>query len=267
MLKKLLMTGAAGGVGKALRPHLRTFAQTVVLSDIAAVDDPAEHESFVACDLAERDAVDDLVKGVDGIVHLGGVSVERPFDMILQANILGAYNLFEAARRNGRPRIVFASSNHVVGYYRRDERLDSTVVPKPDSFYGVSKAFGENLASLYFDKFGQECLSVRIGSCFPKPRNPRMLATWLAVEDFSALCARAFEAPRLGNAIVYGVSDNDEVWWDNRMAAFLGWKPKHSSAGWRAETLADAPTEDPRDPAVIFQGGAFASAGHPEETD
>lgn len=264
-MKRLLLTGAAGGLGTLLRPHLAAFAERVVLSDIAAIDDLAGHESFTACDLSDRMAVDALMGGVDGIIHLGGVSVEKPFDMILSGNIVGAYNLFEAARHHGRPRIIFASSNHAIGFYRRDERLDATAVPRPDSLYGVSKVFGESLASLYFDKFGQECLSIRIGSCFEKPRNPRMLATWLAVEDLADLCRCAFEAPRLGNTIVYGASDNDEQWWDNGKAAFLGWRPKHSSAKWRAEVLAQAPAEDPADPAVIFQGGGFAAAGHPAD--
>lgn len=265
MLKKLLLTGAAGGVGSALRPLLPRIAETVLLSDIKGVENLAGHERFQRCDLSDQDAVDKLVEGVDGIIHLGGVSVERPFDMILNGNIVGVYNLFEAARRFGRPRIVFASSNHVIGYYRRDERIDSSVPPRPDSLYGVSKAFGENLASLYFDKFGQECLSVRIGSCFPKPLNPRMLATWLDVEDLLDLCARAFEAPRLGHTIVYGASDNDEIWWDNRNAAFLGWRPKRSSAQWRAEVLANAAPERPDSPSVIYQGGAFTEAGHPAD--
>jgi len=264
MLKRLLMTGAAGGVGTAIRPLLPALAETVLLSDITPLGDLQPHESFQACDLGDRKAMDRLVAGVDGILHLGGISVEQPFDPILTANILGAYNLFEAARHHGRPRIIFASSNHVVGFYRRDERIDATALPHPDSLYGVSKVFGESLASLYFDKFGQECLSVRIGSCFPQPKNIRMLATWLAVEDLLDLCTCAFAVPKLGNAIVYGMSDNDEVWWDNSRAAFLGWKPKHGSQRWRAGIMA-AMTEDPQDPATIYQGGAFASAGHPED--
>ncbi|TPW29877.1 NAD-dependent epimerase/dehydratase family protein [Pararhizobium mangrovi] len=265
MLKKLLMTGAAGGVGKALRPFLPDFAESVVLSDREPISDLAGHESFTACELSDRQAVSDLVFGCDGIIHLGGISVEKPFDTILEGNIVGAYNLFEAARGHGRPRIVFASSNHVIGYYRRDERLHIDVVPQPDSFYGVSKAFGENLASLYFHKFGQECLSVRIGSCFEKPKNPRMLATWLAVEDLADLCARAFASPRLANTIVYGASDNEESWWDNSGSSFLGWKPKHTAAKWRESVLAEAAPEDPNDPAVVYQGGGFAAAGHPED--
>ncbi|HWT99020.1 MAG TPA: NAD(P)-dependent oxidoreductase [Terriglobales bacterium] len=264
MLKRLLMTGAAGGVGTAIRPLLPALTETVLLSDLTTMGDLQPHESFQACDLGDRNAMDRLVAGVDGILHLGGISVEQPFDPILNANILGAYNLFEAARHHGRPRIIFASSNHVVGFYRRDERIDATALPRPDSLYGVSKVFGESLASLYFDKFGQECLSIRIGSCFPQPKNPRMLATWLAVEDLLDLCVCAFTVPKLGNAIVYGMSDNDEVWWDNSQAAFLGWKPKRSSHRWRAEITAAMP-EDPKDLATIYQGGAFASAGHPED--
>lgn len=264
MLKRLLVTGAAGGVGTAIRPLLPALAESVLLSDIAPVGELQAHETFRPCDLVDKAAVDRLVAGVDGILHLGGISIEKPFDLILNGNIIGAYNIFEAARHHGRPRIIFASSNHVVGFYRRDEKIDATALPRPDSLYGVSKVFGESLASLYFDKFGQECLSIRIGSCFPEPRNPRMLATWLAIEDLSDLCACAFAVPRLGNATVYGVSDNEEVWWDNNAASFLGWKPKRSSRPWRAAIMSST-TEDPGDPATLYQGGTFASSGHPED--
>lgn len=265
MLERLLLTGAAGGVGTALRPWLSGIARHVVLSDVAPIAEPAGHESSVTCDLSDRAAVRQLVAGCDGIIHLGGISVEKPFDMILDANIIGAYNLFEAARAHDQPRIVFASSNHVVGYYSREQKLDARVMPRPDSLYGLSKAFGENLASLYFDKFGQECLSIRIGSCFEQPKNPRMLATWLAAEDLADLCQRAFAAPRLGNTIMYGVSDNDEIWWDNATADFLGWRPRHSANRWRDAVLANAEPEAPNDPAVVFQGGGFAAAGHPDD--
>jgi uronate dehydrogenase len=265
MLERLLLTGAAGGLGQALRPMLPQIARSVVLSDIIAIDDVKPHETFHACDLGDRPAVDALFDRVDGVIHLGGISIEKPFDLILNGNIVGAYNVFEAARHHGKPRIIFASSNHAIGFYRRDQRIDSSVLPKPDTLYGLSKAFGENLASLYFDKFGQECLSVRIGSCFPKPRDRRMLATWLAVEDLFELCARAFEAPKLGHTIVYGASANDESWWDNGNAAFLGWRPKHSSAKWRAEIYATPSGQKPDDPAVVFQGGAFTALGHPDD--
>jgi uronate dehydrogenase len=265
MLKTLLMTGAAGGVATALRPLLSELAETVVLSDIVAVDDLGANERFVRCDVTDRAGLDALVKGVDGIIHLGGVSTEKPFDMILEGNILGLYNLYEAARHNGKPRIIFASSNHAIGFYRRDQRLDNKVPPRPDSLYGVSKVFGEGLASMYFDKFGQETLSVRIGSCFPKPRNRRMLATWLSARDLMTLCGRAFDTQWLGHTIVYGASANDEQWWDNGNAGFLGWAPQDSSSKWRAEVLANAEPEAISDPAVLYHGGGFAAGGHPED--
>ncbi|MGX1307566.1 uronate dehydrogenase [Amorphus suaedae] len=265
MLDKLLLTGAAGGLGTRLRPLLPDLARSVVLSDVTAISDLADHETFRACDLGDAAAVEGLFDGVDGVIHLGGISVERPWELILSANVAGCYNVFEAARHSGQPRIIFASSNHVVGFYRRDERLDNLALPKPDTLYGVSKAFGESLASFYFDKFGQECLAVRIGSCVDKPQNPRMLATWLAVEDFFDLVQRAFAAPRLGYTIVYGASANDESWWDNTRAGFLGWTPKHTSATWRAEVVATAAPEAPTDAAVIYQGGAFVTLGHPDD--
>ncbi|MCQ1855396.1 NAD-dependent epimerase/dehydratase family protein [Neorhizobium galegae] len=265
MLKRLLLTGAAGGVGRAIRPMLKEIAEHVVLSDIGEIADAGANETFIRCDLADAAGVARLVEGVDGIIHLGGISLEKTFDLIVQGNIVGLYNIYEAAHHNGLPRIVFASSNHVVGYYRCDERLDNTVVPKPDSLYGASKVFGEAIASLYFEKFGQETLSVRIGLCFDKPANTRMLATWLSYRDFFSLCRRAFAAPRIAHTIVYGASANDEQWWDNRNAAFLGWKPEDTSAKWRVEVETAAGRQDPTDPAVIYQGGAFASAGHPDD--
>lgn len=265
MLKTLLLTGAAGTVGTAMRPLLKALSQTVVLSDLSDISDLQPHERFVKCDLADHAAVNALVAGVDGIIHLGGISIEKPFELILKGNIEGVYNLYEAARHNGKPRIVFASSNHTIGFHSRDQRLDSDSPMRPDSLYGVSKCFGENLASFYYDKFQQETLSVRIGSCTPKPVTTRMLATWLSVGDLVSLCRAGFEAPRLGHAVVYGASNNDESWWDNGNARFLGWKPQDSAAKWRAEVLAEAGKEDPQDPAIIYQGGVFTTLGHPAD--
>ncbi|BES73090.1 NAD(P)-dependent oxidoreductase [Marinobacter nanhaiticus D15-8W] len=265
MLKRLLVTGAAGGVGTAIRPHLQNLAEQVRLSDIADLGQAAGHEELVPCDLGDAQAVRELVKDCDGIIHLGGVSVEQPWNAILQANIIGAYNLYEAARYLGKPRIVFASSNHTIGYYPRTTRIDTEVPRRPDSLYGVSKCFGEDLASLYHDKFGMETLSVRIGSCFPKPKDTRMMATWLSVEDFMRLMKRAFVAPKLGYTVIYGASANTELWWDNSKSAFLGWVPQDSSEPWRDEIEAEAGTIDPEAPEVVYQGGKFVAAGHPDD--
>lgn len=265
MLNRILVTGAAGGVGKAIRPYLDQLAEKVRLSDIAELGEAQPHEELVPCDLADADAVRKLVADCDGIIHLGGVSVEQPWNAILQANIIGAYNLYEAARNLGKPRIVFASSNHTIGFYPRTTRIDTEVPRRPDSLYGLSKCFGEDLASLYYHKFDIETLSVRIGSCFPKPKDTRMMATWLSVEDFMRLMKRAFVAPKLGCTVVYGASANTESWWDNSKSAFLGWAPQDSSEPWRVEVEAEAGGLDPHDPEVVYQGGKFVAAGHPDD--
>ena len=258
-MKRLLITGAAGGLGRMMRDRLAPLAETLRLSDIVGIDDPRPNEEVVTCDLADAGAVMRLVEGCDGIVHLGGVSVERSFDLILDANIVGLYNLYEAARAHAMPRIMFASSNHTVGFHPQDRRLKASDPMKPDGLYGVSKCFGEAIASMYHSKFGQETLIVRIGSCFERPANRRMLSTWFSADDFARLIERMFAVPRLGCPIVWGASDNPSSWWDNSEAAWLGWRPEDTSERFRAEVEAAAPAPDRDDPVAVWQGGAFCA--------
>ncbi|HWH82131.1 MAG TPA: NAD(P)-dependent oxidoreductase, partial [Burkholderiaceae bacterium] len=173
--RRLLLTGAAGGLGRVLRPRLKAHCAVLRLSDIAPLGAAAAGEELVPAALEDASAMLALLDGVDAVVHLGGVSVEGPFAPILQANIVGAYNLYEAARRQRVRRIVFASSNHVTGFYRQDEVIDPLMPMRPDGYYGLSKAFGENLAQFYFDRYGIETVSLRIGSSFPEPKDRRML--------------------------------------------------------------------------------------------
>jgi uronate dehydrogenase len=265
MMNRILITGAAGGLGKLLRQSLAGYAPVLRLSDMADLGEAAPGEEVAPCDLADADAVMKLVAGCDYIVHLGGKSIEGTFEEILQSNIRGTYNVFEAARRHGKPRILFASSNHAIGFHKREDRLDGNSLQRPDSLYGVSKCFGESLGSYYYDKFGLENVCVRIGSCFPEPKDRRMLATWLSAGDFISLIKRVAEATRIGHTIVYGASDNQEQWWDNSHAAFLGWVPQDSSEQFRAKVEAAHPRQDPEDIAVRYQGGGFAAAGHFED--
>jgi uronate dehydrogenase len=202
-----------------------------------------------------------LLQGIDAVVHLGGISTEQPFDAILQANIVGAYNLYEAARQHGVKRIVFASSNHVTGFYRQDEVIDATMPVRPDGYYGLSKAFGENLSRFYFDRYGIETVCLRIGSSFPEPRDRRMLATWLSYDDLERLVVASLTAPVVGHSIVFGMSDNTTTWWDNTAARHVGFRPQDSSEPFRAALEAAQPTLDRQDPAVIYQGGAFVRMG------
>ena len=262
--ERLLLTGAAGGLGRVLRPRLRPWSRTLRLSDVAAMDPAGPGEEVVPCDLADKAAVDGLLKGCNAVVHLGGISVERPFEEILEANIKGVFHLYEGARRHGVRRVVFASSNHVIGFHPQGLRLDADSPRRPDGYYGLSKSFGEDLSRFYFDRYGIETACLRIGSSFPEPKDRRMLITWLSYDDLTELVRCCLVAPALGHTIVYGMSANRETWWDNSKVRQLGFEPRDSSEPFRSKVEA-LPPLDPADPAARFQGGGFVKAG-PFET-
>ena len=261
---RLLLTGAAGALGRVLRQGLKPFARTLRLSDIAPMEAAGPGEEVVPCDLADKAGVDSLVSGCDAIVHFGGVSVERPFEEILEANIKGVFHVYEGARRHGVKRVVFASSNHVVGFHPQGEIIDADCPKRPDGYYGLSKSYGEDLSRFYFDRYGIETACLRIGSSFPQPKDRRMLVTWLSYRDLTQLVSRCLLAPRLGHTIVYGMSANRDRWWDNAKAAHIGFSPQDSSEPFRAEVEKQPPL-DAMDPAKRFQGGAFVRMG-PFET-
>ncbi|GFM80453.1 uronate dehydrogenase [Pseudomonas cichorii] len=258
---RLLLTGAAGGLGKVLRKTLRPYAKTLRLSDIAELAPAIDSsEEIQRCDLSDKQAVHQLVEGVDAILHFGGVSVERPFEEILGANIAGVFHIYEAARRHGVKRVIFASSNHVIGFYKQDQVIDAHAPRRPDGYYGLSKSYGEDMASFYFDRYGIETVSIRIGSSFDEPQNRRMMSTWLSYDDLTQLLERALYTPNVGHTVVYGMSDNKTVWWDNRLASHLEYSPKDSSEVFRAKVEAQ-PMPAADDPAMVYQGGAFVAAG------
>ena len=259
--RRLLLTGAAGNLGKELRPRLKAYCETLRLSHRSEMGAAGTGEEIVIADLSDADAMLGLLKDVDAVVHMGGVSTEQPWAPILAGNIVGAYNLYEAARRNGVKRIVFASSNHVTGFYRQDEVVSPRDPVRPDGLYGLSKAFGENLAQLYWDRFRIETVSLRIGSSFAAPKDRRMLATWMSFDDTERLVVAALTAPVVGHSVIYGMSDNRTTWWDNTPAKHIGYRPLDSSDVFRAEVEARIPVLDPNDPAVIHQGGAFVKQG------
>ena len=259
--ERLLLTGAAGALGKVLRPRLKPLCRILRISDIEAMDAAGAGEECVVAALQDSAAIDALVAGVDAVVHLGGVSTEGPFEPILQANIVGVRNLYEAARKNGTLRIVYASSNHVTGFHRSDEVIGADAPLRPDGNYGISKAFGENLSRYYFDRWGIETVCLRIGSSFPEPHDRRMLATWLSYADLERLVVAALSAPVVGHSIVYGVSDNRATWWDNTSARHLGFRPQDNTEAFRNKLEAMQPTPDADDPAVRFQGGGFVTQG------
>ena len=257
---RLLLTGAAGALGRVLRQSLKPLTRQLRLSDIAVMDPAAANEEVIRCDLADAAGVDALLKDVDAVVHMGGISVEGPWEPILAANIIGLHNLYEAARKNGVKRVIFASSNHAIGFNPRSRRIDATGPVRPDGNYGVSKAFGEALSRFYWDRYGIETVCLRIGSSFPEPKDRRMLITWLSYDDMAELVRCSLTAPKVEHTIVFGASNNRDSWWDNSHAAHLGFKPTSSSESYRAAMEA-LPPVDPNDRAEIYQGGGYVKMG------
>jgi uronate dehydrogenase len=258
-MKRILMTGAAGGVARMIRPLLTGVYPNLVLSDLKEPANLAPNESFIPADLTRIDQVQRACEGIDGIIHLGGCSTEGSWEAILQANIIGCYHLFEAARRQGVQRVVFASSNHAIGFYPRVQRIGVDVVARPDTRYGVSKVFGEALGALYADKYGLRVLCLRIGNVGERPVDLRRLAIWLKPEDLVQLVRIGLEHPDLRFEVMYGVSLNERSWWDNSVAYDYGYRPTGRAEDHRDQALA-AQAKLPPDPVGDFyQGGPFCS--------
>ena len=256
-MRRLLITGAAGTIGSTLRAGLRGVYPLLRLADIRPLAAPAAREECVTANLSDFAAVASTMDGVDCVVHLGGVPREGPWDTILDNNIIGTYNIFEAARQCGVRRVVFASSNHVIGYYRAETTVGVEEPPRPDSRYGVSKVFGEALGRLYADKHGLSVACLRIGSFRERPQNARQLATWISPRDLVQLVRCCIDAPDYRFLVLYGVSGNARCRWRNPAADFLGYRPQDNAEDFAAE-LAGRPSAA-GDPAGEFHGGEFCA--------
>ena len=230
------MTGAAGRIGTFLRPELAGKYE-LRLSDVKPIGDLRPGETFMRADISRFSDMLRVTRGVDAVVHFGGQSGENDWNHILSANIIGFYNVLEAARRNGVKRFLVATSNHAVGFYRCDQTIDHRVYPKPDSRYGVSKVFNEALASLYADRYGMEIFCMRIGNVNHTPIDRRRLAIWISGRDMAQLVTLGIERPKLHFEIVYGISDNKRAWYDNSNAHRLGYRPQDKSEAYAKEIL------------------------------
>ena len=258
--RTVLLTGAAGGVGTLMRGLLPEHGHRLRLFDVAPI--PGEPDAITA-DLCDTHALRAAVRGCDAIVHLAGISLESTFEKILRANIEGTYHLYEAARAEGVRRVVFASSNHAIGFTPHpaegDPLIPTDTPHRPDTFYGLSKYFGEDLASLYWDRYGIETVSVRIGSCYPEPSTVRMLSIWLSPGDCARLLHAALTAEDVGHTVVYGSSANTRLWWDLSGARALGYEPRDDSEQYAAALLAAQGPLDPADPDHARVGGHFCT--------
>lgn len=258
-MKNILVTGAAGGVGTRLRRLMKGLYPRILWSDTRTPPDLTPDEEFMMADLSNMTQVEEIVAGVDGIVHLGGYSIEGPWETILHSNIVGTYNLFDAAHRAGVKRVVFASSNHAVGFYPRTQKIGVHVTVRPDSRYGVSKAFGEALGALYADKHGLRVTCLRIGNVGDVPIDQRRLSIWLKPEDLVQLIRIGLEHEDIRFEIFYGMSDNIDAWWDNSNARRFGYKPQGRADDHRAHAMAEQEKLSPDPIGDRFQGGAFCS--------
>ena len=257
----ILITGAAGRIGSYLRAGLPTLGWSLRLLDAAAIDDA---EGAVRADIRDGAAVESAMAGVDAVVHLAGIPNEAGFPELLAMNIDGTYQVFDAARRAQVRRVVFASSNHVVGFAPRGDRLDAAAPVRPDSYYGVSKVFGEALGRLYVDRHGMKAACLRIGSCLDRPTTPRHLSTWLSPDDAVRLVHACLVSPTLTYAVVYGISANTRGWWDMGPGRRLGYEPEDDAEVFAEEILAAHGPVDRADPDQARVGGLLASRhAHP----
>jgi uronate dehydrogenase len=258
-MKRILLTGAAGGVAGMIRPLMRADYE-VRLSDRRPVADRVGEEEEAPADLGDVAALRKAIAGVDGIVHLGGYPLEAEWEVIHAANIVGCYNLFEVAREEGVRRIVFASSNHAVGFYPRQGKLGHDVSPRPDSRYGLSKAFGESLGALYAYKYGASVMSIRIGNVALRPMDVRRLSIWVSPRDLYQLIRIGLETIGMKHEIVYGASNNSRSWWDNSNALRLGYRPQDSADAYADAVLAGGSGKTGDDRVDLNQGGPFCVA-------
>ena len=255
----ILITGAAGRIGTMLRPRLARPGRVLRLLDVAPVDSPGQSEEVVMASVTDLAAMTAACDGADAVIHLGGVPSEAPWAPILDININGTYVVFEAARRTGVPRVVYASSNHAVGFAPRESfPVPDYAYPAPDTYYGVSKAAGEATAALYARRYRMNAVCIRILSCFERPRTARMLATWLSPDDAGRLFEACLTTPEPGFRVVYGVSANTRGGFVSLAEAeALGYEPRDDAEAYAAQVLAEHGEPAPDDPALRYLGGEF----------
>ena len=233
--RPVLLTGASGALGRRLVAYLGGLGWSLRLTDISPFPDqmPANCQ-FWHCDLSDQAGIMSLAEGCGTILHFGAVSTEVDFEEILIPNYVGTYHVYEAAKRSG-ARVVFASSNHAVGFHERDVVLDDDADFLPSGFYGLSKAYGELMGRLYWFKHGVENVNLRIAATSPRPIDERTLATWFSYRDFCRLCERAVLARNVECCVVWGVSDNIRSRRGTDARALIGWRPMDSADPFASE--------------------------------
>lgn len=246
---KVLITGAAGAIGNVLREGLQSNFSLLRLTDRTDIQSSRGSEEVIKADLTEFDTVCNLVEGMDAIVHLAGslgvvresgrIVGETSWTEILDNNIKATYNVFEAARLCSVPRVVYASSIHAHGFYLRSHTVGVNDPPRPDSRYGLSKAFGESTGRLYADKHGLQVVVLRIATFKSRPTNVRELGTWISHRDMTELVKCSLNYPNPHFDILWGVSANSRGIYQNPLAEKYKFFPQDNSEIYAKEILTD----------------------------
>ena len=263
--KRILVTGAAGRLGTQLRQGLVPLAENLRITDRVEMEDVQPHEEAIVADLGDYDTVMEMTKDVDAICHFGGTPNEQPFEEILNATIRGSYHIYEGARKNGVGRVIYASSNHAIGFHPLSDNIDADAPWRPDTLYGVSKCYVEALSRLYFDKWQIETVCFRIFSSFEEPLDRRMLWSWLSYRDFVGYVSASLTAPSVGHTILFGASANKHQPFDNRKAGHIGYMPVDNTEAFREEMEAKTEVPDPNAPWVKYLGGKFVEFPNPDD--
>jgi NAD(P)-dependent dehydrogenase (short-subunit alcohol dehydrogenase family) len=226
--------------------------------------DTGPAEEWVTASVTDLDAMTAACAGVDAVIHLAAIADEAAWERIAAVNIEGTYVAFEAARRAGVPRVVYASSNHAVGFAPRSEfPVPDYAFPAPDTYYGVAKVTGEALAALYHHRYGMDAICLRILSCAWKPRSARSLSTWLSPDDAGRLFEACLTVADPGFRVAYGVSANTRGGWVSLAEArSLGYEPQDDAEAYAAEIIAEQGEPDPADPVLARLGGEFTLPGY-----
>lgn len=255
-MHRVLITGAAGYLGGLAREGLQGIYPVLRLTDRAELGEARLGEEVLRADLENLSEVEAAMEGVDAVLHLGARADEDDWDVILNSNIIGTYNAFEAARRQGVKRMIYASSHHAVGFYRRERIVGPDEPPRPDSRYGAAKVFGEALGRLYADKHGMSVLSLRIGVARNRPPHVRSLWTWLGPEDWVRLVRASLDAPAdLHFAVVYGVSNNARKLYDDPYGEAIGYRPEQNAEDYIEEIFEIQKPENEPPLEKPFHGG------------
>lgn len=258
-MKTILLTGASGNLGRVLTKGLHGKGYKLRLTDVELHDAVPDGVDFIQADVADKAAMLAACDGVDGIAHFGAISGESNFEDILEANIRGTYHIYEGARRNN-ARVVLATTNHTIGFHERSEHLEEDCHFRPDTFYGLSKAYGELLGRYFWDKHGVESALLRIGSCFEKPSDVRQLSIWLSFSDLVQLVDKCFAAPEVGCSVFWGASANDRGWWSDHARELIGYQPQDNAEVFKDDVPPVPADADPV--AERYQGGMFAGEGY-----